>query len=298
MKNQNYKPSLAIKLVLIACLSWITLVSSYAQKISGKVIDKEGTGVIGASVQVKATSLGTVTDIDGNYSIAAKPDDILIFSYTGMEQQSVPVNGRTTIDVTMTEDVKILSEVIVTALGIKEDRKKLSYSAQSISGQELQETQRDNAVMGLQGRVAGLSLTPTSGIPGSAMNITLRGVNSIGNSNQPLFVIDGLPVNSGTFDQHNLYSDGAGIAANVNNNRDDVANRVTDINPADIENITVLKGPEAAALYGNEGANGVILITTKKGKAGVGRLNYNNRFNVSSLNLFPQILGRKNTCRY
>jgi TonB-linked SusC/RagA family outer membrane protein len=289
MKNQNYKPSLAIKLVLIACLSWITLVSSYAQKISGKVIDKEGTGVIGASVQVKATSLGTVTDIDGNYSIAAKPDDILIFSYTGMEQQSVPVNGRTTIDVTMTEDVKILSEVIVTALGIKEDRKKLSYSAQSISGQELQETQRDNAVMGLQGRVAGLSLTPTSGIPGSAMNITLRGVNSIGNSNQPLFVIDGLPVNSGTFDQHNLYSDGAGIAANVNNNRDDVANRVTDINPADIENITVLKGPEAAALYGNEGANGVILITTKKGKAGVGRLNYNNRFNVSSLNLFPQI---------
>lgn len=289
MKNQNDKPSLAYKLVLIACLSWITLVSSYAQKVSGKVLDKDGTGVIGASVQVKATGLGTVTDIDGNYSIGAQPDDILIFSYTGMVQQSVPVNGRNSIEVTMSEDNKVLSEVIVTALGIKEDRKKLSYSAQSISGQDLQETQRDNAVMGLQGRVAGLSMTPTSGIPGSSVNITLRGVNSIGNSNQPLFVIDGLPVNSGTFDQHNLYSDGAAIAANVNNNRDDVTNRVSDLNPADIENITVLKGPEAAALYGNEGANGVILITTKKGKIGTGRLNYNNRFTVSSLNLFPDI---------
>ena len=90
--------------------------------------------------------------------------------------------------------------------------------------------------------------------------------------------MDGLPINSGTFDTHNLYSDGAGVAGNVTNNRDDVANRVTDINPNDIENITVLKGPEAAALYGNEGANGVILITTKKGKVGSGRLNYSNRF--------------------
>ncbi|MGB2847950.1 MAG: SusC/RagA family TonB-linked outer membrane protein [Saprospiraceae bacterium] len=259
-----------------------------AQSVSGKVTDKDGEPLPGAAVQVKGTLNGTVTDIEGYYQLTANADDILVISYIGMENQEVAVLGKSVVNVIMDSDVKILSEVIVTALGIKEDRKNLSYSAQSIGGKELQETQRDNAVMGLQGRVAGLSLTPTSGIPGSSINITLRGVNSIGNSNQPLFVVDGLPINSGTFDTHNLYSDGAGVAGNVTNNRDDVANRVTDINPNDIENITVLKGPEAAALYGNEGANGVILITTKKGKVGSGRLNYSNRFTTSAINLFPE----------
>ncbi len=273
----------------ILILQFSSLGMGLAQiNVTGTVKDEQGEALPGVAIQVKGTNTGTVTDVDGMYRISTQPQDVLVFTYVGMQPHEVNVNGRSLIDVTMTADVEILSEVIVTALGIKEDRKKLSYSAQSIGGQELQETQRDNAVMGLQGRVAGLSLTPTSGIPGSAVNITLRGVNSIGNSNQPLFVVDGLPINSGTFDQHNLYSDAAGVSGNVNNNRDDVANRVTDLNPADIENITVLKGPEAAALYGNEGANGVILITTKKGKAGVGKLNYNNRFTVSSLNLFPE----------
>ena len=144
--------------------------------------------------------IGTVTDIDGKYSITANVNDVLVITYVGMESQEVAIGGKAIIDIILDSDVRVLSEVIVTALGIKEDRKKLSYSAQSIGGRELQETQRDNAVMGLQGRVAGLSLTPTSGIPGSSVNITLRGVNSIGNSNQPLFVVDGLPINSGTFD--------------------------------------------------------------------------------------------------
>ncbi|MEP7322946.1 MAG: SusC/RagA family TonB-linked outer membrane protein [Saprospiraceae bacterium] len=288
MKQRIKRARFKTNFVLIVLLSWLSMSLTLAQKVSGKVLDKDGLVVTGASVQVKGTTTGTVTDIDGNYVVQANANDVLIFSFIGMESQSVPVNGRSIIDVNMNDDIKILSEVIVTALGIKEDRKKLSYSAQSISGNELRETQRNNAVLGLQGRVAGISMTPTSGIPGSAVNITLRGVNSIGNSNQPLFVIDGLPVNSGTFDQHNLYSDGAGIAANISNNRDDVANRVTDINPADIENITVLKGPEAAALYGNEGANGVILITTKKGRPGEGRLSYNNRFTTSSITLFPE----------
>lgn len=277
--------------IMFSCLSVLIFAgaTAQAQNISGKVTDQNGEPLIGAAVQVKGTLTGTVTDIDGKYSILANANDVLVITYVGMESQEVAIGGKAIIDIILNSDVRILSEVIVTALGIKEDRKKLSYSAQSIGGRELQETQRDNAVMGLQGRVAGLSLTPTSGIPGSSVNITLRGVNSIGNSNQPLFVVDGLPINSGTFDTHNLYSDGAGVAANVTNNRDDVANRVTDLNPNDIESITVLKGPEAAALYGNEGANGVILITTKKGKAGAGRLNYSNRFTSSSINLFPEV---------
>jgi outer membrane receptor protein involved in Fe transport len=175
---------------MFSCLSVLIFAgaTAQAQHISGKVTDQNGEPLIGAAVQVKGTLTGTVTDIDGKYSILANANDVLVITYVGMESQEVAIGGKSIIDIILNSDVRILSEVIVTALGIKEDRKKLSYSAQSIGGRELQETQRDNAVMGLQGRVAGLSLTPTSGIPGSSVNITLRGVNSIGNSNQPLFV--------------------------------------------------------------------------------------------------------------
>lgn len=259
------------------------------QRITGTVRDGSGAPLAGVTVTIKGTSQGTITDIDGTYSITAQQGQELEFSMIGMDAQTVTVGTQTNIDLTMTETAYQLAETVVTALGIKEDRRKLSYSTQSVKGEDLQSTQRDNAFLSLQGRVTGLTLTPTSGLAGGSVNINLRGVNSIGSSNQPLIVLDGLPVNSSTFNQHNLYSDGAGINGNVNNNRDDIGSRLAEINPNDIENITVLKGPEAAALYGNEGANGVILITTRKGKAGIGRLNYKTRFAVSDVYLFPEI---------
>lgn len=259
------------------------------QRISGTVTDPSGSPLAGVTVVIKGTTDGTVTDVDGKYSISAQEGQELEFAMIGMGTQTVTVGRQTTIDLSMTETAYQLEETVVTALGIKEDRRKLSYSTQSVKGDELQSTQRDNAFLSLQGRVAGLSLTPTSGLAGGSVSINLRGVNSIGSSNQPLIVLDGLPINSGTLNQHTLYSDGVGINGNVNNNRDDIGSRLAEINPNDIDNVTVLKGPEAAALYGNEGANGVILITTRKGRAGAGRLSYKTRFGVSDVYLFPEI---------
>jgi TonB-linked SusC/RagA family outer membrane protein len=259
------------------------------QRVSGTVTDEAGDPVIGAAVLVRETKQGTTTDLDGTYSLLVPDGATLEFSFTGMTTQAVPVNGRSEINVVLATGNLELDEVVVTALGIKEDRRKLSYSIQAVKGSEVQATQRDNAFLSLQGRVAGLGITPTSGIAGGSMNIVLRGVNSIGSTNQPLVVLDGLPINAGVLNQHNLHSDGVGINGNVNNNRDDIGSRLNDINPNEIETITVLKGPEAAALYGNEGANGVILITTRKGKAGSGRVTYNNRFAMSELYRFPEI---------
>lgn len=276
---------IGIILIGLCCFSF----AQAQQQVTGTVTDENGEPLVGVAIVVKGASGGTVSDLDGKYSIAAPSDGTLQFTMIGMTTVEVAVNGRSEINVSMTNDALKLDEVVVTALGIKEDRRKLSYSTQSVKGADLQSTQRDNAFLSLQGRVAGLSLTPTSGVAGGSVNISLRGVNSIGSSNQPLIVLDGLPINAGVTNQHNLYSDGAGINGNVNNNRDDISSRLNDINPNDIENITVLKGPEAAALYGNEGANGVILITTRKGTAGAGRVTYSNRFATSEVYRYPEI---------
>lgn len=278
------------RLALVVALLGAGMISAYAQqKITGVVKDDTGAPLAGVTVMVRGTTTGTVTDIDGTYSITANQGQDLEFSMVGMSSRQVLVGRQTTIDVTMGETAYNLGEAVVTALGIKEDRRKLSYSHQSVKGEELASTQRDNAFLSLQGRIAGLNLTPTSGLAGGSVSINLRGVNSIGSSNQPLIVMDGLPINSGTLNQHNLYSDGVGINGNVNNNRDEAGSRLAELNPNDIESVTVLKGPEAAALYGNEGANGVIVITTSRGKAGVGRLSYKTRFAMSELYLFPEI---------
>lgn len=279
------KQPVVVLLLVTGCLA-----TGYAQKrITGTVSASDGSLLPGATIAVKGTNQGTTTDASGKYSIMAQEGQQLVFSMTGMETQTITVGALSELDVTLADASFRLGETVITALGIKEDRRKLSYSTQSVKGEDLQGTQRDNAFMALQGRIAGLNLVPTSGLAGGSININLRGVNSIGNSNQPLIVLDGLPINNSTLNQHNLYSDGAAINGDLNNNRDESSSRLAELNPNDIENVTVLKGPEAAALYGNEGANGVILITTSKGKAGVGQLTYKNRFSTSKMYLFPEI---------
>ncbi|MBX2927742.1 MAG: SusC/RagA family TonB-linked outer membrane protein [Saprospiraceae bacterium] len=276
--------------VLVILLFLAGLATAHAQqKITGVVKDDTGAPLAGVTVMVKGTATGTVTDLDGAYSLMVSPGQDLEFSMVGMATQTVLVNRQTVVNMTMGETAYNLGEAVVTALGIKEDRRKLSYSHQSVKGEELASTQRDNAFLSLQGRIAGLNLTPTSGLAGGSVSLNLRGVNSIGSSNQPLIVLDGLPINSATFNQHNLHSDAVGINGNVNNNRDDTGSRLAELNPNDIESVTVLKGPEAAALYGNEGANGVIVITTRRGQAGTGRVTYKTRYAVSELYLFPEV---------
>ena len=283
-------PVLLRKMLGVFLLITGLLVSASAQtRVSGKVTDAEGGALPGASILIQGTSQGTVTDVQGEFSLDVPANAVLEISFTGFSKQTVVVGNRTVINITLQDDALLLGEVtVVGALGLEANKKKLTYSSQAVEGKVLQNTQRDNAFLSLQGRIAGLSLTPVSGVAGGSVNINLRGVNSLGSSNQPLIVIDGLPVNSGTLDQHNLHSDATGVNGNVNNNRDDIGSRLAELNNNDIEKISILKGPEAAALYGNEGANGVILITTRKGKAGTGKVTYNNRFAGSELYLFPE----------
>ncbi|MCY7352360.1 MAG: TonB-dependent receptor plug domain-containing protein [Cytophagaceae bacterium] len=198
-----------------------------------------------------------------------------------MEPKEVTVSAQSVINVTLASSAASLDEVVVTALGITQERRALGYSVAQVKGQDVSEAQRDNFLVALQGRVAGLSMTPTSGVPGASVSIQLRGASSIGGNNQPLYVVDGLPIDNRTFGQGALVSDRP--------NRDnDYLNRAADINPNDIASITILKGPEAAALYGIDASSGAILITTKKGRKGAGRITYDNRFQVTEVYRFPE----------
>jgi TonB-linked SusC/RagA family outer membrane protein len=250
--------------------------------VSGKITSKDSQALPGVNILVKGTNKGTVTDADGFYKIIVNDRDVLVFSQIGQKTVEQTADNRSNIDLTLEEDVTTLGEVVVTALGISQDKRTLGYSIQEVKGTELAQTQRPNFLVSLQGRVAGLSMTSTSGLPGSSVSINLRGVNSIGGSNQPLIVIDGLITNNQTFSQHTMVSD-------LDNRSNDYTNRAADLNPNDIENVTVLKGPEAAALYGQDGASGAIIITTKKGSKGSGKIEYDNSFGFQKVYRFPVV---------
>lgn len=255
-----------------------------AQKISGVVKSEEdGEPIPGVSVIVKGTSNGTITTIDGTYEILAKEGETVIFSLVGYQRQEKVVGkGVTVLDIILNGGTSKLDEVVVTALGVDKAKRTLGFSAQQVAGQELAEVNRENFVDALQSRVAGLTINSTGGAPGSSSQIILRAATSFSQDNQPLFVVDGVPINNRTFNQGALVSDRP--------NRDlDYTSPISDINPNDIESVNVLKGPEASALYGFYGANGAIVITTKKGKAGPGKLTYSNNFGFSEVYRFPEI---------
>ena len=224
--------------------------------VRGTVTSSDGEPIIGANVIELGSNNGTVTDLDGNYQLKVGPNAILEFTYTGYVSQKFTVGTQTIINVTLAEGVA-LSEIIVTALGISRERKSLSYAAQTIQGGQLTQVRDANFVNTLQGKVAGLVVTSASSGVGGATRVNLRGNRSIQSSNNALFVVDGVPVDNSTPGQ--VGNDFGGY-----NGSDGVAN----INPDDIESINVLKGAAASVLYGSRAANGVILITTKKGSAG------------------------------
>lgn len=254
-----------MKKVLLAAFLVVCFVQlSIAQNrtIRGTVISSEDGGALpGVSVLVKGTTLGTITGIDGDYSISLpEGKNVLQFSFVGMISQEVIVGESDVIDLTLDPDVKALGEVIVTALGVSRDERSVGSSIQSVDGDKLSAVRESNLVGSLAGKVAGVQVIGSSGAAlGGTQNIRLRGINSLGGGS-PLFVVDGTPIANNSFSPDN---DGAGR---------DYGNLASDINPDDIESVSVLKGPTAAALYGNRAANGVILITTKKGnkKKGLG----------------------------
>lgn len=178
------------------------------------------------------TTRGTTTDGSGMYRIQASPGQTLRFSFIGTKGRDVSVGKSSVIDVTLSQEANALNEVVVTALGIKQEKRALGYAVQEVNGADLANTQRENFLNALNGRVAGASITPTSGNPGASTSIILRGISSIGGNNQPLFVVDGLPIDNRTFNQSALVSD----SPNRNN---DYQNRGADINPNDIETLTI-----------------------------------------------------------
>lgn len=231
------------------------------QEISGTVTDENGDPLIGVNVLAQGTTIGTVTDLDGSY-VLAFPDAVteLQFSYTGYATQSVDIGGRTRIDVTL-QFGTALDEVVVTAIGISREKKALSYSITEVGGDEISTVRDHNPLNSLVGKVSGVNITQGTGGPGSGSRIVIRGNNSITSNNQPLIVVDGMPI-----DASGSNSGGSVYNSNVS------GGGITDINPDDIESISVLKGPNAAALYGSRASNGVLLITTKKGtsRQGIG----------------------------
>ena len=248
-------------------------------KVTGQVLASDGTPVPSATVLVKGKRVGTKTDGNGTFIIAANPGDVLVISGVGFTSQEVKVTGSKIDRIVMQASQGILGEVVVTAMGIKKQTRGLGQSVQTLKGEEVAETQRDNWMNAIQGKIAGATINQTSGAPGASSQIVLRGFNSIGSDNSALIVLDGVPLNNAVSSQHKLASD-------QDNRNTDYTNRAADINPDDIESITVLKGPEAAALYGIEAGNGAIIITTKKGKVQKLKVGYENSFRWEEITKF------------
>lgn len=251
------RKSLGLKGLLVLLLGLITFsVSAQTVTVRGTVADDRGEPVIGATIVLESdASQGTVTDIDGNYTLTNVPSNAnLIFSYVGMSTRVVPVNGRTTIDVVMAEDSEMLSEVVVTALGITKQQRSVGYATASVSTSEIERINAINPITALQGKVAGLdiNLTGASGVTSSS-SITIRGAKSIDKNNSPIFVVDGMII------QEPLRGALDGT---------DWGSQLKNLNPADYESVTVLKGAAATALYGSRGANGAIVIKSKGGRYG------------------------------
>jgi TonB-linked SusC/RagA family outer membrane protein len=241
------------------------------------------------SVIIKGTTLGTVSNSEGTYSIRVSPGQVLQFRFIGTSPEERVVGAENRLNVQLKRVATSLDAVVVTALGETTAQRSLGTAQQAVQGAQIAETQRENFINALQGRVAGVEVTSSSGVPGASSSITIRGVSSISSSNQPLMIIDGLPMDNKTLNTGVLASDAPGSATAFSNRGVDFTNRAADLNPEDIESLVVLKGPEAAALYGIDAANGAIVITTKRGKAGTGGLEYSNSFKVEHTGARPEI---------
>jgi len=244
------------KNLLLALVLFCSSIAAFAQsKISGKVTSADdGSGIPGVTVQIKGTSKGTQTDLNGGYEIEASAGQTLVYSFVGMLPQEAAVGTKSIINVVLSSDAKALSEVVVTAQGIVREKKAIGYAVTTVASDLINNRPEADVSRILQGKAPGVNITSTGGMSGSGTNITIRGYSSATGSNQPLFVVDGVPFNSGTNSQAGFTTGGQTTSS-----------RMLDIDPNNIESVSVLKGLSATVLYGDQGRNGVILITTKSG---------------------------------
>ncbi|WP_276495679.1 SusC/RagA family TonB-linked outer membrane protein [Pontibacter litorisediminis] len=267
-------------LVLLLMCCWAPAMAQ-DNIVSGQVTGADaGMPLPGVSVTIKGTTTGTTTDANGNYQIRVPDSEaVLEFRFLGYQDREVRVGNQQQINVTLSTDTQQLSEVVVTALGITREKKALGYAAQEVQTEELVRNRQPNVLNAMQGKVAGVTISSTGGAPGQGSSIQIRGINSIDPSrpNQPLFVIDGILMDNST----STFGDGAELRG--------MSNRLADLNPNDIESINILRGGAATALYGLQGANGVVVITTKSGRQGEMRVNFTSTAGFEEVNKFPKI---------
>ncbi|HJQ12557.1 MAG TPA: SusC/RagA family TonB-linked outer membrane protein [Gemmatimonadaceae bacterium] len=280
-----------MKKSMLSVLTSLFLVAAqaFAQQlnVTGKVTSEQGAPLFGVTVTLKGTTTRAVTNDNGNFTIHAEPGQTLQFRVLGKAPQERVIGADGVVNVALSTVATSLDAVVVTALGQSTAQRALGTAQQTVRGQDVADAQRENFVNSLQGRIAGVDVVSTSGVPGASSSIVIRGISSISSSNQPLMILDGLPMDNRTMNTGVLASDNSSTSA-FSNRSVDFTNRASDLNPEDIESITVLKGPEAAALYGIDAANGAIVITTKRGKQG-GGFQYSNSFRFEKTRAKPEL---------
>ena len=259
--------------------------SGKERTITGQVVDAKGEPLIGVSILVKGTTDGAITDLDGNYKIVTKSNNpVIVYSYIGYKTQEIPLKGQTAINITMMDDTQVIDEVVVTALGIKRSEKALSYNVTQVDAESALAVKDANFINSLNGKVAGLNINSSSSGIGGASKVVMRGSRGIEQSSNALYVIDGIPM-------YNLSASGGSEKMQSQGSTEAIA----DINPDDIESMSVLSGAAAAALYGSNASNGAIVITTKKGKVGRVALTVSSNTEMLSPFVMPQFQNRYGT---
>jgi TonB-linked SusC/RagA family outer membrane protein len=276
--------------MFLLCFFMVGSLFGQGRIVSGKITSSDdGSPLPGVNVLIKGSATGSISDAEGNYRISISNDnDVLVFSFIGYKGREVAIGTQTTIDVTLEADTRQLSEVVVTSFGIEQERKSLGYSVQEVSSKDILKSQEANLVNAMRGQLSGVMIQNSGGSPGAGVNIVIRGITSMSPSanNQPLFVIDGIPVSNETNSGNTQPSTGSNAIAG-SSEQFSASNRIADLSTNDIESISVLKGPSASALYGLRAANGVIIITTKKGTAGSAVVNYGVSVGIDQVNQFP-----------
>ncbi len=259
--------------------------SPQRRTIKGRVTDTNGTPLIGATVKTQCGNQGTITDAEGKFTLSIHANDILRVSFIGYTTREINPQGKSSLEIILKEDAILMDQVVVTALGIEKKEASLSYSTVQIKNEELNRIKEPNMITALAGKAAGVQINKNSSGPGASAKVSIRGIRSVAGDNQPLYVIDGVPILNSTSEQ--AYS-AIGGTANAGNR--DGGDGISNLNPEDVESISILKGAPAAALYGSQAANGVILITTKKGKSeGQRKINFSTSLTVDKAFSLPHM---------
>jgi TonB-linked SusC/RagA family outer membrane protein len=282
---RKFKQHFICAIMLFLCSNLVAQDNS----LSGIIISSDDNSPLqGVTVTNAVSGKKSTTNTAGYYAIAGKPGDKVTFTYVAYVKQEYIIGTAKVHNISMIPNNQQLGGVVVTGYNINKSKRELTYQAVSVSGEEIAQTRRENFINSLAGRIPGATITSTTGMPGASSSIILRGPTSIDGNNQPIFVIDGLIVDNSSFEMKDRFP-GNSSGVNYENRSNDFTNRGGDISPEDIESVTVLKGPEATSLYGSDGANGAIIITTKKGKKGKATVTYNNSFRVEKVYRLPEI---------